>query len=33
MKSNNVEVGVIGTDRIFRILTPKQIEDYLNEVN
>eukprot|EP00753_Platysulcus_tardus_P007277 PLAT15024.1.p2 GENE.PLAT15024.1~~PLAT15024.1.p2 ORF type:complete len:250 (+),score=77.21 PLAT15024.1:44-751(+) len=32
MDENNIEVGVIGEDRKFRILTPAEVRDYLDEV-
>jgi 20S proteasome subunit alpha 2 len=28
---DNIEIGVIGSDRVFRILTPAQVQDYLEE--
>jgi 20S proteasome subunit alpha 2 len=31
MTSTNIEVGVIGEDRKFRVLTPAQVKDYLEE--
>ncbi len=33
MTENNIEVGVVGEDRIFRILTPAEVKDYLDEAN
>ena len=32
MDQNNIEVGVIRSDKIFRILSPKEIKDYLDEL-
>ena len=32
MDSSNIEVGVVRSDRVFRILTPKEIKDYLDEL-
>ncbi|GFP92250.1 proteasome subunit alpha type-2-a [Phtheirospermum japonicum] len=32
ISSKNIEIGVIGNDRVFKILTPSEIEDYLQEV-
>eukprot|EP00339_Tiarina_fusa_P016438 CAMPEP_0116996894 /NCGR_PEP_ID=MMETSP0472-20121206/535_1 /TAXON_ID=693140 ORGANISM="Tiarina fusus, Strain LIS" /NCGR_SAMPLE_ID=MMETSP0472 /ASSEMBLY_ACC=CAM_ASM_000603 /LENGTH=69 /DNA_ID=CAMNT_0004695641 /DNA_START=531 /DNA_END=740 /DNA_ORIENTATION=+ len=32
MTSTNIEVGVIGSDRIFKVLKPSEIRDYLEEV-
>ena len=32
MDQNNIEVGVIRDDRQFRILNPKEIKDYLDEL-
>lgn len=32
MTSTNIEVGVVGEDRVFKRLTPSQINDYLEEV-
>lgn len=29
---NNIQVGVVGKDRKFRILTPSELKDYVNEV-
>merc|ERR1719265_1210802 len=31
MTSTNIEVGVIGEDRKFKVLTPAQVKDYLEE--
>jgi 20S proteasome subunit alpha 2 len=30
---NNIEVAVIGPDQVFRILTPTEVKEYLQEVN
>merc|ERR1712084_63107 len=30
--ADNIEIGVIGEDRQFRVLTPAQVQDYLSEV-
>ncbi len=30
--SSNIEVGVIGADRVFRVLTQAEVADYLEEV-
>ncbi|GER37564.1 proteasome subunit alpha type, partial [Striga asiatica] len=32
ISGKNIEIGVIGNDKIFKILTPSEIEDYLKEV-
>ncbi|CBZ51584.1 hypothetical protein NCLIV_013780 [Neospora caninum Liverpool] len=32
MNEHNIEIGVVGEDRKFRILTPAEIKDYLGEV-
>jgi 20S proteasome subunit alpha 2 len=29
---NNIEIGVVGEDRIFRVLSPAEVKDYLSEV-
>ena len=31
MNENNIEVAIIGEDRVFTILTPAEIRDYLDE--
>ncbi|RHY17425.1 hypothetical protein DYB30_004413 [Aphanomyces astaci] len=31
MNEHNIEVGVIGTDKKFRVLTPSEVKDYLAE--
>jgi len=33
MTGSNIEVGIVGKDRKFRLLTPEQIQDYLDEAN
>jgi 20S proteasome subunit alpha 2 len=33
MTEHNIEVAVIGEDKVFRILTPAEIRDYLDEAN
>lgn len=33
MNEHNIEVGVIGEDKVFRILTPAEVRDYLDEAN
>lgn len=33
MTENNIEVGIIGSDKVFRILTPSEVKDYLEEAN
>jgi len=30
--SDNIEIGIIGEDRKFRVLTPSEVQDYLGEV-
>jgi len=32
LTGHNIEVGVVGPDRQFRVLTPEQVQDYLQEV-
>ena len=32
MDEYNIEIGVIGKDRKFRVLTPAEVKDYLNEM-
>ncbi|PIA35434.1 hypothetical protein AQUCO_03500065v1 [Aquilegia coerulea] len=32
ISSKNIEIGIIGTDKNFRVLTPTEIDDYLAEV-
>jgi len=33
MTEHNIEVGIVGADRAFRILTPSEVRDYLDEAN
>ncbi len=33
MNEHNIEVAVVGEDRVFRVLTPQEIRDYLEEAN
>lgn len=34
MNANNIEVGIVHkSDRKFKLLTPEQIQDYLDEAN
>ena len=33
MTEHNIEVGIIGEDKVFRILTPAEVRDYLDEAN
>jgi 20S proteasome subunit alpha 2 len=33
MTEHNIEVGIVGADRVFRILTPSEVRDYLDEAN
>lgn len=33
MNEHNIEIGIIGADRKFRILTPSEVRDYLDEAN
>merc|ERR1719362_369405 len=30
--AENIEIGIVGTDRKFRVLTPAEVQDYLGEV-
>ena len=30
---SNIEVGIVGPDKVFRILTPQEVRDYLDEAN
>lgn len=32
MDHNNIEVGVVGADKSFKVLSPAEIKDYLGEV-
>jgi 20S proteasome subunit alpha 2 len=31
MTEHNIELGIVGEDRKFRILTPAEVRDYLDE--
>ena len=33
MNEHNIELGVIGEDRVFKVLTPAEIKDFLDESN
>ena len=33
MDEHNIELGVIGEDRVFKVLTPAEVKDYLDESN
>lgn len=33
MTENNIEVAVIGEDRVFKVLSPAEVKDYLEEAN
>ena len=33
MNEHNIELAVIGEDRVFKVLTPSEIKDYLDEAN
>ena len=33
MTEHNIEVGIVGPDKVFRILTPQEVRDYLDEAN
>ena len=33
MTEHNIEVGIVTSDRIFRVLTPEEVKDYLDEAN
>ena len=33
MNENNIELAIIGEDRKFRIITPAEVRDYLDEAN
>mmetsp|Transcript_53144 Transcript_53144/g.108391 ORF Transcript_53144/g.108391 Transcript_53144/m.108391 type:complete len:234 (+) Transcript_53144:75-776(+) len=33
MTEGNIEVAIIGEDRVFKILTPSEVKDYLDEAN
>lgn len=32
MTGDNVEVGVVGSDGVFRVLSASEVDDYLREV-
>jgi 20S proteasome subunit alpha 2 len=32
MDHTNIEVGIVGADKVFKVLTPAEIKDYLGEV-
>lgn len=32
LTGDNIEVGIVGEDKKFRVLTPSEISDYLREV-
>ncbi|KAM3343469.1 proteasome subunit alpha type-2-A [Capsicum galapagoense] len=32
ISGKNIEIGIIGNDKVFRVLTPAEIDDYLQEV-
>ena len=31
MTEHTIEVGVVGEDRVFRVLTPAEVKDFLDE--
>jgi 20S proteasome subunit alpha 2 len=33
MTEHNIEVGIIGPDKVFRVLTPAEVKDYIDEAN
>jgi len=33
MNENNIEIGIVGTDKKFRVLTPTEVKDYLKEAD
>ena len=33
MTENNIEVGIVTSDRVFRVLSPEEVRDYLDEAN
>lgn len=33
MNEHNIEVAIVGEDRVFKILTPTEVRDYLDEAN
>jgi 20S proteasome alpha/beta subunit len=32
ISGKNIEIGIVGADRVFRVLTPAEVDDYLAEV-
>merc|ERR1712139_242691 len=32
ISAENIEIGVVREDRVFRVLTPSEVQDYLGEV-
>lgn len=32
MTGENIEVGIIGADKVFKVLTAAEVQDYLSEV-
>lgn len=32
MNENNIEIGIVGEDKKFKILTSSQVKDYIHEV-
>ena len=33
MNEHNIELGIVGEDRVFKVLTPAEVKDYLDESN
>ena len=33
ISGNNIEIGIVGKDRTFRVLTAAEVSDYLSEVS
>jgi 20S proteasome subunit alpha 2 len=33
MTEHNIEVGIVTSDRVFRVLSPEEVRDYLDEAN
>jgi len=33
MTKDNIEVGIVGEDKVFRVLSPQEVDDYLQEAN
>lgn len=33
MNEHNIEVGIVGEDKVFRVLSPAEVKDYLEEAN